>query len=471
MTERALFDKIPNDLFALLTGKLKSVHIDLLFLLFDLYRNNSTEIEKELVISLFSEYLELNSDEYAYGTEGDFIKDVRERAHSYLLKFTQYGWVKQEQYTDYKYRVFIPEYASRILETLDRIEKGFRLEFTGTVLSIYQNLSGEEGNSYYAIQQAKENTYSLINGLRELNHNIKTYIENLIEMKDAKLILENIFNEYGEKILGTHYYRLKTSDHISKYRTKIIDKIRDIYSNEKNIKIQAELMKREDFSTSILEAENTIYEWLEFIENSFENIYDLLDEIDARNKKYHRAAITRIKMEINKTGNITSKINNILVHFAEILKENDGYKQKLYEGFLNTQIDLYSQTYLDENSVKRGTMKKPKLEPKPMEVRTIDENTKEQKKQAYKDELKKEITVSKINNYVFNVLEDRDELSLADFPFENKDDYIQLIFTLLHSSNNKANYKLVLNKDGERGLKVKKGMVPNMTVRRKERKS
>ncbi|WP_342534800.1 Wadjet anti-phage system protein JetA family protein [Lysinibacillus sp. FSL K6-0057] len=463
-----LFTNIPNNFFSILSGNLKEVHTDLLYLVYEHYKKTIYVIEKDVVIDLFVEYLEINDDTDKYTENEEFIKDLRERAHHYLLKFCQHGWLYQEQYLDYRYRISIPDYSIRLLDTFEKISSGYQMEFSGTVLAIYQNLSGEAGSSYYAIQQAYENTVSLINGLKELNHNIKNYIEKLMEQDNAKEVLEQLFNEYNEKVLGRHYYRLKSSDNVSKYRTKTIDRVRNLRHQLHNIEDQAQIMVKEQFANTVTEAENMLFDWLEAIENAFENIYAIMREIDERNRKYHRAAITQINFHLNKSGNFTSMVNNILCFLANASKEGDSSFKNQIEDELEQFIELYTQQYIDGKSIKTINKRKQVIQQTPMKNRTVSEDVKNKKIKEYKQQLQNEITVQKVNKYVNTILTDRSSLNLSDFPFNNKEDYINMIFTVLHSTNNKATYLVKLKDEKIKHLDVEKGTIPNMEVEKRE---
>lgn len=468
-----LFNKLPDNFFSILAGSLKEIHMELLFLVYEHYKKTIYVIDKEIVIDLFVEYLEIHNDEIGFKDENgdeEFIKGKRERAHYFLLKFCQHGWLRQEQYLDYKYRITIPDYAVKILDTFEKITIGYQMEFSGTVLAVYQNLSGNEGNTYYAIQKAHEDTLILINGLKELNHNIKYYMEKLMEQENAKEVLEQLFNEYGEKVLGKHYYRLKSSDNISKYRTKIIDKVRDIRHSLENIELQAQIMVKEEFAETTVEAENQLFLWLETMENAFEYIYEILSEIDARNRMYHSAAITKIKFHLNKTGYVTSKINKILIFLSNVVKEGNDELKDLTVDKLVELIDLFNQAYIDDKSLKLGYEKKAKVQQSPMKSRKVNNETRFKKIKEYREQLQNEITVQKINDFVSKVLDRKDKGNLYEFPLSTNNDYVNIIFTILHSTNHKSNYRLKLKDKIIKKIEVENGIVPNMEIEKKEKR-
>ncbi len=154
-----IFNHIPENLFSILAGPLKDLHAGLLLLIHDQYKRTIYTIPRETVIDLFCEYLETTtfseqaidelgaepgSEEYAkeLPPSSALPEDIRERANHFLRKFIDARWVIQEQQHDYSFRITLPDYSLYLLETLDKIRTGYRMEFRGQVLSVYQNLTG-----------------------------------------------------------------------------------------------------------------------------------------------------------------------------------------------------------------------------------------------------------------------------------------------------------------------------------------
>lgn len=187
-TRRSLFEQIPENFFSVLAGPLKELHAGLLFLVYEQYRRTIYTLPRETVIDLFCEYMESIEGVELQGWLEDEAEDgqqlplqsIRERANLLFRKLADAGWLNQEQHYDYSFKVSVPDYALAMMETLEKICTGYRMEFQGRVLSIYQNLTGEEGLSYLALQQAAEYTAELIDGLKRLSHSIKGYTEKLL---------------------------------------------------------------------------------------------------------------------------------------------------------------------------------------------------------------------------------------------------------------------------------------------------
>ncbi|MBS4031231.1 MAG: hypothetical protein KGZ63_07425 [Clostridiales bacterium] len=186
MTNQNLFDHIPGNLFSILAGPLKEVHAGLLMLVYDQYRKTIYTLNKDVLIDLFCEYLESLDEEAWFAVEEEeeykeLARNVRERSNQLLRKLVDAGWLMQEQSFDYSFKMTVPDYALALLETFHKTSTGYRMEFKGRVFSIYQNLTGDEGMSYIALQQSAEATLELKNGLTSLNHSIRRYTEKLLE--------------------------------------------------------------------------------------------------------------------------------------------------------------------------------------------------------------------------------------------------------------------------------------------------
>ncbi|RXZ81374.1 hypothetical protein EBB07_15340 [Paenibacillaceae bacterium] len=348
-----IFERIPDNFFSILSTRLKHLHTDLLFLIYQQYKSSIYVIERDVIIDYFVEYLETHPVTTLEGDEESdsgtpLPKETRVLAFHFLNKFIEHGWIELEQQPDWSYKVIIPDYAIRILDTFEKIALGYQMEFRGQVLSIFQNLTGSEGYRYIAIQQAFETTDALLNGLRELNHNIKRYMEDMLASTSINELLHHLFVVYKERILDTHFYRLKTSEHISKYRTQIIRRAEDMLYNRMVIEEQAQLMVNDRMAKSTQEAVQTIDNWLEFISSSFRNVSELENEIDSRNQKYVRAAERRVSLLYNNSGNLAAQIGSILRFLSSLIKNGKG-KEELSADF-SKYIQLFQQERMDIKS-------------------------------------------------------------------------------------------------------------------------
>jgi hypothetical protein len=466
-----IFERVPDNFFSLLTSKLKHLHTDLLFLIYQQYKRSIYVIERDVVIDYFMEYLETHLDALSDGDDdltSPLPSERRAQALHFIHKFKEHGWIELEQQPDWTYKIILPDYATRILDTFEKIALGYQMEFRGQVLSIYQNLTGVDGQSYIAIQHAYETTESLVNGLRELNHNIKRYMEEMLSSVSINELLHHLFVIYKERILDTHFYRLKTSDHISKYRTQIIRRTEDLLFKRSVIEGQAELMVRERVAGTYQDAITIIDDWLENISNSFRNLTELEKEIDSRNQKYVRAAERRVSLLYNNSGNLAAKINKILLYLSNLIKEGKS-KEELPEEFQKF-IQLFRHEVLDSKSPSIIRQNKPKVTSSPLEVFEIDEEKKKQKVIEMLKRTKDVKTVEQMNEFVKQILQHKRDTHISNLPFENNEDWLNAIYTVIRSTSKKSIYKVHFENKSQNTVVTQKGKIPNLSIKLKEGK-
>ncbi len=472
-----LFQQIPDNLFSPLAGRFKEVYTDLLFLIYEQHKKTIYTLDREAIISLFVEYVEEKTfkiDELTEQVQGNhenqnldareptqenrkavdtaFIdnhsealeqlsKDARERAHYFLRRLLECGWVIQEQNYDYSYRISLPDYAFLLLESLDKIKSGYSMEFQGRVLSVYQNLTGDEGSSYVAVNQARETTEELINGLKSLNHSIKMYTEKLLKTQQPKEIIEQILVDYYEEILGEQYYRLKTSDHISKYRAGILKQVKNLRHNRNEIISQAESMVQEKQAKNRIEAENMLYNWLEFIEENFQGMDAILNEIDNRNRRYVTSAMEKLQFQMAEGAGSEEQLKRVLRYLADQAKQ-DGEKQAV-PSKIEQLIHLYPQRAVDDQSMKKPSQASKDHTPAPVQVEKVDQSARDRNFARFKKRVEEEITIKDINRYVREYLGENGSLYLYDFPRKTKEDWVKLIYILLYQNSQKAEYQII----------------------------
>ena len=468
-SESNVFAHIPENLFSVLAGPLKELHAGLLLLIYDQYCRTIYTLPRETIIDLFCEYLETVHLPEQW-PEDDFeqnsVYSTRDRASQLLRKFVDTQWVMQEQHYDYSFKISLPDYALFLLETLDKIRTGYRMEFRGRVLSVYQNLTGEESMTYIAIQQAQESTAELIKGLTSLNHSIKKYTEKLLEIKDPHSIISQIFDEYQTQILGEQYYRLKTSEHISKYRTGIISRVKEWQTNRVDIINQANRMVGEKQVETRIEGENKIYEWLEYIEESFSSMDEILKEIDHRNAQYARSAVEKLRFQLQQGRGDEQQLIMLLRELARQARQK-GEDEEVSEEIISA-IRLFRQQTVDELSIKLPSREKKVHAPKPLQLVEVNQETRDVKLKRFRERVREEITLDEINRYVGQLLHEKEALPLSKTPLETREHWIKLIYILLYSRSRRANYIL----SGKRGstVSLKKGQIelPALTLQRKD---
>ena len=92
-----------------------------------------------------------------------------------------------------------------------------------------------------------------------------------------------------------------------------------------------------------------------------------------------------------------------------------------------------------------------------------DEDLRAEKFQRIKEKLERTLNPEKIEHYVLECMERKKEIQVSEFPLENIEDFVKIIYVRLYGQRKNMKYKIELNETIEKnGFRFK-----NFTIRRK----
>ncbi len=279
--------------------------------------------------------------------------DSRGKANGILRRLEYYGWIEIETDKSYVQRVNFKEYSVRLMKTLLEIEEGKQIEYQGYIYTIYSLVRGTADNPGVVLLQILENTDLLITGLKNLNSNIKHYIDELTKHSTVAEIMDALFNDYITNIVDKAYHRLLTSDNVSKFRPEIIE--------------------------------------------AFRNMDDILNEINQKNTQYQRAAINRAKFLLSGSEDIRGQIKEILLGMNEMINEKKMELGGIYEiGFPDNLVRIYSCSFLDEKSLYSPIEGKKEFIPQQMDRKEPDMDLRQEKMRRMVEKMQKIMSPEKL---------------------------------------------------------------------------
>ena len=238
--------------------------------------------------------------------------DSRGKANSMLRKLEFYGWIEVETDKSYVQRVNFKEYAVKIMKTLLEIAEGKQIEYQGYIYTIYSLVRSNTDHPGIVLLQILENTDMLITGLKNLNSNIKHYIDELTKHRTVAEIMDALFNDYITNIVDKAYHRLLTSDNVSKFRPEIIERLESKSRNKTYVaKAAQEIAGIREISVE--EGQELVYRYLHEIIEAFRNMDDILMEINQKNTQYQRAAINRARFLLSGDEDVRGQLKEILL--------------------------------------------------------------------------------------------------------------------------------------------------------------
>lgn len=377
--------------------------------------------------------------------------DSRGKANSMLRKLEFYGWIEVETDKSYVQRVNFKEYAVKIMKTLLEIAEGKQIEYQGYIYTIYSLVRSNTDHPGIVLLQILENTDMLITGLKNLNSNIKHYIDELTKHRTVAEIMDALFNDYITNIVDKAYHRLLTSDNVSKFRPEIIERLESKSRNKTYVAKAAQEIGgiRE---ISVEEGQELVYRYLHEIIEAFRNMDDILMEINQKNTQYQRAAINRARFLLSGDEDVRGQLKEILLGLNEAVNEEQMDLGGIYRiEFLDGLIRLYGSSVMDSNSLYSPTEGRKEFVPQELVAEEPDLLLRQEKMRRITEKMQRILSPEKIGKYVDSQLGDNLEMRAAQFPLENVEDFIKIIYIRLYGQRKNMNYTVESLKETEAG--------------------
>lgn len=444
-----MFNILPGNFFAPLASPNKIVYWECICKLFSTMDYQlSFGVEREVLVDELQYYFEQSTA--AEVIEEDFAQsDSRGKANGILRRLEYYGWIEIETDKSYVQRVNFKEYSVRLIRTLLEIEEGKQTEYQGYIYTIYTLVRSSTDNPGIVLMQIMENTDLLITGLKNLNSNIKRYIDNLTKHKTVAEIMDALFNDYITNIVDKAYHRLMTSDNVSKFRPEIIERL-EAKSRSRSYmeKTSAEIAGLQEISQE--EAKEAVYRYLHEVIEAFRNMDDILSEINQKNTQYQRAAINRAKFLLSGNEDIRGQLKEILIGINDIMSQEQMELGGFYEvEFLESLIRIYSSGFLDENSFYSPIEGKKEFVPQQLDITEPDIEFRQEKLKKMMEKMQRILSPEKIDSYVEAQMGDRKEMPASKLPIENAEDFIKIIYVRLYGQRKNMKYRITVENETE----------------------
>ena len=435
---KTLFDILPADFFKPLTSKYRQEYADCIMQLFNAFKPEiSYGVNRDIIVKELTDYFEADDTEMSFDDEV-YVSDAREKANGVIAILKKCGWIEYEQETNHQINVILCEYAIPVIDSMNRIIREEEAEYQGIISQIHASLQNEElyGKPYeLIIKGVQENTERLLSELKKLNASIKRHMDQQTNDMDAEEILDHFF-EYHKNIGSKAYLRMKTSENISYFRTAIIERIERIMES-------TEIMERA--TAGYMEVEETedrekaydeVISMLIDIKSAFYRLDDIIDEIDRKHARYMRSAVMRARFLLATGNNLEGKLSKITDLYVQQL--NSG-EEESFEGLFS----LYPQSYISPESLQAIPVTK--------KMDTISgfsnqAQMSEADRLLYKEALRRKnrnrFSRKNINEYVVNLLGDRDKMPVTEVPVESARDLIRIIYISIYSGNRSNNYEI-----------------------------
>lgn len=438
----SMFHIIPENFFVPLASPNKIVYWECICKLFSIMEHQlSFGVERDVLVEELQYYFESANSAELIDEEVE-SDSSRNKANWMLRRLEFYGWIETETDKSYIQRVNFKEYAVKILKTLIEIQDGKQVEYQGYIYTIYSIVRSNTEHPGIMLMQILENTDLLITGLKNLNSNIKHYIDELTRHKTVAEIMDVLFNDYITNIVDKAYHRLLTSDNVSKFRPEIVERLESKGRNKSFVgKASAELAEIKEVSVEV--AEELVYQYIHDIVAVFQSMDDILEEIKRKNTQYQKAAINRAKFLLTGSEDIRGQLKEILVGIGEEMNCQSMDIGGIYRiDFLEELVRLYSVSVIDEKSLYSPIEGKKEFKPEQLELEEPDEALRQQKLLHMMEKMQRVMNPQKIDDYILEQMGERTSVCASELPIITVEDFVKIIYTRLYGQRKHMSYRI-----------------------------
>ena len=442
-----MFQIISDNFFVPLASPNKIIYWECLVKLFTVMDHQlSFGVERDILVQELQYYFE-QTQAAAIDEEGFTGKSSRDKANWMLRRLEYYGWIEVETDKSYVQRANFRDYAVKIIKTLLEIEEGKQIEYQGYIYTIYSLVRSSTDSPGIVLLSILDNTDMLITGLKNLNSGIKRYIDELTKYKTSAQIMDVLFNDYIENIVDKAYHRLLTSDNVSKFRPEIVERLESKSRSRSYIeKASAEIAGIREIG--IEQAEELVYQYIHEIIDAFQNMDEILSQINQKNTQYQKAAINRAKFFLIGGEDIRGQLKEILSEVNEKINEENMELGGIYRiAFLDELVRIYSCSVLDERSLFVPIEGKKEFKPVELMNDQPDTELRQAKLKKMMEKMERVLNPQKINAYVLECMKDRAEILASQLPLETAEDFVHMIYVRLYGQRKNMKYVIEAGKD------------------------
>ncbi len=426
-----LFDLLPNSLFNPLAAQGGAVYANILLSFYDETLRHHYALSRESALHCVVTHLtapdalEQTQDavDNVVDDEGD---EIRTRASAILRYLARAGWLRSETQNDFSQIFIFPDYAFRILRALSEIANNQTQSLQGAICAIHDVLQAavRDGDVHERLPQAYRDTLDLINGLKELQHNIGIHIERVLRQMQAKDVLTQVFATYRSEIVDRVYHHLQTTDHVSRYRPGIIEATMQL-ERTGAIEIAAQRLRERGEYVSVELAAQQLTEQTRMIREQFQDLDRLLEAIQTRHSQFVDSAVRTVELQLASHSTMSGQLNAILMR---LLGDKTFANAEKFFGITDDLTNLFKLQWLDTESLAPPTSAPTPFVVEPTASSMVSDEELQRAREETLRQMNRAVSRERVKRLVRDLLADRDEITSDEIPLTGPDDVSLLIY-------------------------------------------
>ena len=199
---------------------------------------------------------------------------------------------------------------------------------------------------------------------------------------------------------------------------------------------------------TLQQAEELVYQYIHEIIDAFQNMDEILAEINRKNTQYQKAAINRAKFYLIGGEDVRGQLKEILSAVNEKINAEGMELGGIYRiTFLDELVKIYSAGVLDERSLFVPLEGKKEFKPVALLNELPDEALRQAKLKKMMETMERVLNPQKIDRYVLDCLQGRERMLASELPLATTEDFVYLIYIRLYGQRRTMRYAIEAAED------------------------
>ena len=427
-----LFDRLNNNFFNPLASISKNrINSECIIGIYNLFEHElSYKISREAVRDTIAELL---NNDYSYSEEPSLLS-INDRAGAIIRDFKDSGWLTEEiDDVTYNKYIILTEEGIALAEFLSKLITPQKTEYSSYVFNIYNLLNNRE--------QWKKDPYSLAllpvyndakqlsNSLKKLSTSIRDIIESVVNEESFEDLTNNLMS-YCSGSFIKEYSRLVREQNIRFFREQIIDMLERLYGDLDDYEmLLIGCYDNENFESDD-DAKYHIYELFQKTKSFLTDDYnDIINDIQRKINIYLNLAVGRARFILNHDERSEKHVYDVVQMLLSQIESDTDFDS-------NDLFNLYTQEFIDTNSLRYPNKKRAITEATVTEVPEMTEEDIQKALEIQRKEAYNPYDKDLMKEYVLSVMRNKTEISAEEFPCENKKDVLSIISSAAYCREN-----------------------------------
>ncbi|NRP60635.1 Wadjet anti-phage system protein JetA family protein [Marinobacterium sp. xm-d-564] len=416
-----LFNKLPDDIFAPLSGQNRQVYQSVLLELADLFFDEDLIdpfIAKDLVRSTIENaVVKLGVRRWVAESEeeAELPTSSADYTNRIYRRLVQTGWLEEEQKIYRTYVLLSPSvsYLLRNLVSIARLEKR---SYGGTVLNVLSSLESAINDPVgrgITLSEAADTAAEFSAHLTDMMLGLRELKISLAESHNPQEIVRGFFDRFVEHILVSDYKTLKTKNNPFRFRRQILSLLRDLQFDTLKVEMLTEHYQMQ-YEIESETAEAMVHQHINRIIRIFESVDQRLAIIDDFRYQLEKRVADTVRYMDKTTPGMAARLSRVIAKLAE----KDGREIPPVQS-----LDQYG--FISPSSIRSPVRRRVETAPRVITQQQIDPKVLYMRQLFKEWKARREVKVDRIEAYLDrHFLNGENLVSASEFTIDSIEDYI-----------------------------------------------